>query len=513
MHQRKLHGLALVGFFGGVAFTGEAKALPPIPVPGGHTIEIDSEAADRSGFDTVSGDINDDGADDLLVAGPVGAGIVRAYFGPKAPGELKEGDAEFVGLGGTELGWAMTLADLNADGIDDVVVAAPSERATWENGVIYGFYGPISAATYDVTQADVAIEAPTSTGRYFGWSLTTGDFNCDGQDDIAVGDQNDTPSVTHIIFETNAGRYELGTQGTDYTVINGEAFAGAALAAGDFNGDGCDELAIGAYGNAGYAQADFGGAAYMMYGRTTWDPAYELRGADSDDLKSMSTAVFHDLDRGENVGFSLAFGDHHGDGFDDLIIGAPFRECQGCGSTWRRAGRVFVVEGRMDGVAGGAMTPVLLGEHDLRQTSKVVGFQGDADGDLYGLDVAYVGLHWGGLHGVFGVGAPGVGKAYLERLPFGAPGGDCNLDPYVYDEDCDVENGGVFHMVQRSGDGLQRYDHADVSSRFGYSIAPSRIAGGNDIVIGAPFSMSFNHDPTGNGRTYVFAGASGPSWP
>ncbi|QCI80546.1 hypothetical protein E6W36_08935 [Hankyongella ginsenosidimutans] len=142
--------------------------------------------------------------------------------------------------------------------------------------------------------------------------------------------------------------------------------------AGDVNGDGIDDLIVGATGNdAGGTDA---GAAYVVYGRSG--------GRSNLDLSTLTAAdgfrIIGDA-AGDRAGYSVSnAGDVNGDGIDDLIVGSPYINADGF-----RAGAAYVIYGRSGGRS----------DLDLTSLSAADGFRiiGDVAGDEAGYSVSVAG--------------------------------------------------------------------------------------------------------------------------
>jgi len=159
------------------------------------------------------------------------------------------------------------------------------------------------------------------TGDYFGTTAVSGDFNADGFMDLAASAPGnltggegsgavfvflgDASTLFRNLRESDADMALFGDTGEDF---------GAALGAGDINGDGYDDLVVGAPGNDDNAKDS--GAAYIFYGRD---------GLSAGDWNDRTDAVIVLKGRGENQEFGIhvdASGDVNGDGFADVSIGS-----------------------------------------------------------------------------------------------------------------------------------------------------------------------------------------------
>jgi hypothetical protein len=186
----------------------------------------------------------------------------------------------------------------------------------------------------------------------FGATLATGDFNNDGWDDLAVGAPGDkvmkkgAGSVT-VLYGSKPGLSATGSQvwtqnsrDIKGTSGSGDSF-GASLAVGDFDGDGFDDLAIGAPHDSP-GGLDRAGVVNVIYGG-----AKGLTGAGNQLFSQANTAITGSPHARDNFGSDLAAADFDSDGRDDLAIGVPGERVAG---KWR-AGLVHVVQGSGSGLS------------------------------------------------------------------------------------------------------------------------------------------------------------------
>lgn len=227
-----------------------------------------------------------------------------------------------------EFGSVFAAGDFDGDGFEDLAVGVPKEelfRLAYA-GQVYVYRGSATGLSpwFRLTQTMSAEEQ----GDNFGAALAAGDYDGDGYHDLAVGaPYEDVGAIANsgYIFTFRGGPgglvpwsgfgQTLGANETDDRY-------GEALAAGDFDGDGRDDLAIASPGedtlgvvNAGYLFVYRGGAA----GLTGWFGLHH---------QSIGPVL-----EGEFFGKVLTVGDWHGDGRDDLAVGAPYLD-DGKGAVW-----------------------------------------------------------------------------------------------------------------------------------------------------------------------------------
>ncbi len=204
-----------------------------------------------------------------------------------------------------------------------------------------------------------------------------GDFNGDGRDDLAIGvarENVDTAKGTrsnagavNVLYGSSSGLsatsplpdqfWTQNTEGVNDVAEEGDLF-GFSLSAGDFNGDGRDDLAIGVpfEGVDTGAGTIFGaGAVNVLYGSSSGLSATSRL---PDQFWTQSTPDVNDNAEDSNqFGLSLASADFNGDGRDDLAIGVPFEGVDTGAGTITNAGAVNVLYGSSNGLSATSPLP------------------------------------------------------------------------------------------------------------------------------------------------------------
>jgi hypothetical protein len=257
------------------------------------------------------GDVNGDGFDDVAVGAwqyASATGRVYVYYG----GTLMDNTADVVMTGsGTNqaLGYSVEGAgDVNQDGYDDIIASAQIYGTN--AGRVYIYYGGSSMNnTEDVTYS------AENNGDFFGCDVApAGDINHDGYPDMIFGARSySTITGRAYIFYGGPSLSSTYAASSANVIITGEGtndgFGASVEAVGDINGDGYDDLSIGAD-----QDNSFTGKAYIFYGRETWPSSIAASSADWSEVGA-STA----FDLGWMIG---NLGDINGDGRPDIGFGA-----------------------------------------------------------------------------------------------------------------------------------------------------------------------------------------------
>jgi hypothetical protein len=303
-----------------------------------------------------AGDFNADGDVDLALGaafadgedGPDG-GEIYVFFSAAddRPGNVPVADADvaFRAPAGEQAGRSLAALDLNGDRVDDLVIGAPAAGA----GKVYILLGnPVfeSVRAPELVPGTPAISG-ADEGDFFGYTLATGDFNDDNQDDLAIGaflgagpeNGREDAGEVHVLYGgERIENIDLADEELDAVVYGASAGdrLSEGLTAGDLNGDGRDDIVAAAtFGDS--EDAEDVGITYALTG--------ELR-ASTDLARRVSGTKILGIDDGDQLGHSLATLDFNGDGFDDLLLGAV--SADGPGNESDLAGEVALVLGSSD---------------------------------------------------------------------------------------------------------------------------------------------------------------------
>ena len=360
-----------------------------------------------------------------------------------------EGDAQDFGFSVAAAG------DVNGDHVPDLIVGAPSYDGIQDfAGRAYVFFGPF-AGDRSAADADATISA-VNFGDNLGFSVASaGDTNGDGFDDLLVGARsNDAPGIQAGQVYLFRGPVHGDLQVSDATaVISGEDFdeLGRAVAGvGDLNHDGFADIALGA------PLASNRGRVLVYYGPVSG----ALTTSDAD-------AVIDGTEFNELLGTSIArAGDLNGDGIDDLVIGGPRPNLDGAGT-----GHAYVFYGPASG------------HHSANDADAIL--SGEALNDEFGTSVA------GGQD----VNGDGIDDLLVGATQFS---GGLSGKAYVFF--------GPLHGAISAADADAKLLGESRESLFGNSVAmPGDVNGDGfaDLLVGAEFDNSLD---VHGGRAFLYFG-------
>ena len=375
-----------------------------------------------------AGDVNGDGYSDLIVGAPLydatftNNGRVDVYYGgpggySNAPDWTKYGWRHHMRFGHA----VSTAGDVNGDGFHDVIIGAPGyDNQDFAEGAAFVFHGSASGLS---TSAGWSYET-NDDNTWFGWSVArAGDVNGDGYDDVIVGapywDWWGTDSGGAFVFHGSENGVESAWSWYRW-VIQASALLGWSVAGGgDLNGDGYDDVLV--------------GTPYLDDVFTNNGKAEAYLGGPGGITNSGSWTKYG-WDHQHKLGYSIAgAGDVNGDGYADVVIGTE------------TAGFAQVVLGGPDGPDDVDITYSNVGS-----TGKSVATAGDLDADGYA-DVV--------------VGVPGTGSGAYALL-WGSPSGIAETS---------------YHQLS-----------TESTAQYGRSVASAGDANGDgfgDLVIGGPEAL------------------------
>jgi hypothetical protein len=482
---------------------------------------VDDDPAVNPGMDEVCGD----GLDNDCDGGP----------GPCQLGGLVSAAAATGTITGTEpedqVGqFVNPVGDVTGDGLDDLLIGIPaSDERTTNAGLVVVMDGPHTGER--TTSEAWARLLGESIGDAAGQSIAAaGYLNDDILADVIIG----APGANGLGSDAGRAYVVLGgmsaSSGLDsaQAIFLGEAEGDQAgysvIRAGDLDGDGQAELAIAAPW-ASYPAAE-SGAVYIVDSHTAG--THNLATA-SARLTGSST--------GEQAGRSLEpGGDLNGDGYDNLLVGAPYH---GGSSTGLQSGRVYILTSSTADGPLGEQSLVITGEEANAFVGQDICAPGDLDGDgqvdlilssgnadSAGVDSGEVYVFYGPIssdlsileadvvihgEGSFDFAGRTIGSARdfnqdgLADFLVGAPGDDFG----------DI-NAGAAYLVSGSATGMVDLSTAptkiyaeDADAQMGLQLGSAGDADGDgwpDIYVGAPY---VDHPEINAGGIYVFAGSSG----
>jgi hypothetical protein len=526
--------------------------VDPLLTSAAWTAESNQASAQLGAAVATAGDVNGDGFSDVIVGAPLydngqaDEGRVFVYLGSASGLALAAAWIAESNQASAQLGASVASAgDINGDGYDDVLIGAPLyDNGQTDEGRVFVYLGSASGLgpNGDPTNADWSAESNQATAHLGAAVAAAGDVNGDGDADVILGaplyDNGQTDEGRAFVYLGSASG--LGPNGdptnADWMAESNQASAQlgtSVAAAGDVNGDGYADVILGAplYDNG---QSDEGRAF-------VWLGAGSGLGANGDPTNADWSAESNQASSQLGAAVATA-GDVNGDGYADVLIGAPFNDN---GQT--DEGRAFVWLGAGSGLGanGDPTNADWSAESDLgaSEFGGALAPAGDVDGDGYadvviGAPALDNGVRDEGRAYVFNGSASGLAAAPSwsvesdQRDAFygfavGAAGdvngdgfGDVIVGSYLYDNGQGEEGRAFVYLGSPAGPATSPAWSADGNQQganFGISLASAGDVNGDgfgDVIIGAAF---FDNGQTNEGRVFVYLGSSvglpaAPSW-
>ncbi|MFN7145097.1 MAG: MopE-related protein, partial [Myxococcota bacterium] len=340
-----------------------------VPTPTGYA-DLFGAAVSRAG------DVNGDGYGDVAVGAPwvnvggfASGGAVYVFHGaasglPTTASVTLEGPASNEALCGSAIA---PLGDVEGDGYDDILVGCPgyeSSAAQTDEGMVRYYHGTVVGLSTSATTTE-----GNEANAKLGFAVAgVGDVNGDGRPDGAAGayqgDYGETDEGTVSVYA--GGATGLATTATWVLDADqdGAQFGYAVAGAGDVDGDGYDDVLVGAP-EAFDGQVDEG-VAYLHEGSATGPSA------------TAAWRVGTDQTSGKGADAVAGVGDVNGDGFADVVVGSSQYD-----GTWTDGGRAALYLGSAAGLSTTAAWTIEGGEASARLGIAVAG-GGDWDGDGFG---------------------------------------------------------------------------------------------------------------------------------
>jgi hypothetical protein len=418
-----------------------------------HWMVDSDQVGSRFGFSVSSaGDVNGDGFDEVIVGAPLfdapesNEGLARVYYGaPEGPSMTADWSVDSDKTSASFGCSVSDAGDVDGDGFDDVIVGA--EYYDFDGGEDYEggafvYYGSAGGLAFDPLWTANGGQGASC----FGHSVSSaGDVNGDGYDDVIVGahkyDNGHTNEGRAFVFHGSASGLSPTADWTAESDQTNAYFGVSVSGAGDVNGDGYDDVIVGAHGY--YNGEGSEGLAFVYYGSASG-------------LSTTADWVGEGNQVAAYFGFSVSgAGDVNDDGYDDVIVGA-----YGYDDDDTDEGRAFVYHGGPSGLSATADWTAESDQEDAQFAYSVSG-AGDLNGD--GCSDAIVGAHF------YDNGESNEGRVYVYH---GGYAGLSATADSTYESD--QVGAGFGHCVSSAGDvdgdgksdvicGAYQYDNCELN--------------------------------------------------
>ncbi len=452
-----------------------------------YTAFLGEAVNDSVGHAVAIGDIDGDGRDDAVFSTYLsdgGRGAVYVRFGAddffdSGTYDISNSSA-FMKISGIKdvdwTGYSLAVGNVNGDACDDIIIGTlkgdtPNGINTGIVYVVFGNTGYTPSSSVSITSSSVVtiyggVQAGDDLNR-FGQSIAVGDFDSNGRDDIIIG----APGVdlagkanagtAYVVFgPLSAGStVNLATPPANVMTIKGAAAddrTGCAVASGDFNADGYDEIVVAATGAFGTK-----GAVYLLNGYADVDTLGTVDLVTPPD----KTLIYRGGEEGARIGTALAVGNVNNNIYPDLLISSVVRDN---------------MRGEVYGIAGGPdlikTRTVDLEEPDLGE----FWIYGDDQGEMIGHSLAVADLNQDGFGEVV------MGSPSASDLILGYPRTVAGRVSAIWSDNT-FFSGREFDLND-DPDSVTVFIGPEESSRLGYSLAMGDFDGDNvdDILMGAP---------------------------
>ena len=338
----------------------------------------------RVGFDVASGDVNNDGIDDILLGTaftePEYAFLFvnpssldnEVFLDSDTPDVAFKGAADY-----NNFGESVAIADFNGDGKGDIIIGADGAdyKSRTGAGSVYIFFGKdfSNGTTIDLsTDSPDVIIGGSASGDTFGQDISSGYFNDDSYEDLIVvaGYTNSGKGTAYVI----AGGDDTPT--TDIDILSSSRVKvklnnrdpydglGQVVGSGDINGDNLDDMIVGIPISGPSFYNSYRGRVCVIFGNNS---------SQTINLSSQSPDLtFYGSHEDDSIGQAVASGDLNGDGIDDLILQANSDQ-----GRYEDPGLVYILYGKTTWTAGSTIT--------ISSSNWDVKIYGEDDYDSFGM--------------------------------------------------------------------------------------------------------------------------------